>query len=147
MASVASSRGDLDGAMRLYREAMAGTSEAIYRKPNDPQRIFDHAQNVFYVGSILLQRGDRKRGSKHRSENIKTLSEREVALDPNNMKWRMEVQNSDANLGIMLFNERRYGDASQQLDQALSTDEGITRADPDQYRLPNFACEFTRLGS
>ena len=50
MAEVATKRGDVDGALRLYRGAMAGTAEAIRRKPDDPQRLFDHAQNVFYVG-------------------------------------------------------------------------------------------------
>jgi hypothetical protein len=38
--------------------------------------------------------------------NYKTLSDKEVALDPNNITWRMEVQNADANLGVMLFNGR-----------------------------------------
>ena len=37
------------GATRLYREALAGTAEAIRRKPDDPQRLYDHAQNVFCV--------------------------------------------------------------------------------------------------
>ena len=111
MASVANSRGDLDGAMRLYREAMAGTSEAIRRKPNDPQRIFDHAQNVFYVGDIALRRGDQK-AAEAAFRNYKTLSDREVALDPDNMKWRVEAQSADANLGVMLFNERRFPEAS-----------------------------------
>ena len=90
---------------------MAGTSEAIRRKPNDPQRIFDHAQNVFYVGDIALRRGDQK-AAEAAFRNYKTLSDREVALDPDNMKWRVEAQSADANLGVMLFNERRFPEAS-----------------------------------
>ncbi|MEA3081901.1 MAG: hypothetical protein QOD54_1569 [Sphingomonadales bacterium] len=129
MAGVANSRGDLDGAMRLYREAMAGTSEAIRRKPNDPQRIFDHAQNVFYVGDIALRRGDEK-AAETAFRDYKTLSEREVALDPNNMKWRMEAQSADANLGVMLFNQRRFAEASKQLEQALRGMDAFATADP-----------------
>ena len=129
MASVANSRGDLDGAMRLYREAMAGTSEAIRRKPDDPQRIFDHAQNVFYVGDIALRRGDTK-AAEAAFRQYKTLSEREVALDPDNMKWRMEAQNADANLGVMLFNQRRYAEASKQFEPALRAIDGMAAADP-----------------
>jgi tetratricopeptide (TPR) repeat protein len=129
MASVATSRGDLDGATRLYREALAGTSEAIRRKPNDPQRYFDHAQNVFYVGSIALQRGDQNAAMQAFRE-YKTLSDREVALDPNNIQWRMEVQNADGNLGVMLYNQRRFAEASTQLEQSLRMMEGIVQVDP-----------------
>ena len=57
MADVATQRGGTDTALGLYREAMAGTAEAIRRKPDDPQRLFDHAQNVFYVGEIAYGRG------------------------------------------------------------------------------------------
>jgi tetratricopeptide (TPR) repeat protein len=129
MAAVANSRGDLDGAMRLYREAMAGTSEAIRRKPRDPQRIFDHAQNVFYLGDIALRRGDEKTAEAE-FRSYKALSDREVALDPSDMKWRMETQNADANLGVMLFNERRFAEASRQFEQALVVIDGFAAADP-----------------
>lgn len=129
MASVATSRGDIDGAMRLYREAMAGTVEAISRKPDDPQRYFDHAQNVFYVGSIYLQRGDEK-AALAEFRDYETLSDKEVSLDPNNIQWRMEVQNADANLGVMLYNERRFAEATTQFEQALKTIDGIVRAEP-----------------
>jgi tetratricopeptide (TPR) repeat protein len=129
MANVANSRGDLDGAMRLYREAMAGTSEAMRRKPNDPQRIFDHAQNVFYVGDIALRRGE-EGPAEAAFRKYAALSDREVALDPNNMKWRMEAQNADANLGIMLFNQRRYPEASRRLEQALRAIDAFATADP-----------------
>src|SRR4029079_1329594 len=115
--------------MRLYREAMAGTSEAIRRKPTDPQRYFDHAQNVFYVGDIALRRGDEK-AAERAFRDYKTLSEREVALDPDNMKWRVEVQSADANLGVMLFNQRRFAEASKQLEQALQGMDAFATADP-----------------
>ena len=58
MGEIANTRGDLDGALRRYREALAGTAEALRRKPDDPQRLFDHAQNVFWVGYIDWQRGE-----------------------------------------------------------------------------------------
>ena len=57
MGEVANARGDLDGALRRYQEALAGTAEAVRRYPDDPQRLFDHAQNVFWVGYIAYQRG------------------------------------------------------------------------------------------
>src|SRR6478735_848754 len=47
MGEMANARGDLGGALARYREAMEGTAEALRRAPDDPQRLFDHAQNVF----------------------------------------------------------------------------------------------------
>src|SRR5690348_8460382 len=77
MAEVATKRGDVDGALRLYREAMAGTAEAISRKPDDPQRLFDHAQNVFYVGEIAQGRGQFKSAEQYLRE-YKRLAQRMV---------------------------------------------------------------------
>jgi len=41
LAEIATLRGDFDGALRRYNEAMAGTAEMVRRSPNDPQRLFD----------------------------------------------------------------------------------------------------------
>jgi tetratricopeptide (TPR) repeat protein len=129
MADVANSRGDLDGALRLFHEAMAGTAEAIRRDPKDPQRLFDHAQNVFWTADIALRRGDTQ-GAERAFRDYKTLATKMVALDPDNMKWRMETQYADANLGILLFNQRRFADSAVQFENALKTIEAIATADP-----------------
>lgn len=129
MADVANSRGDLDGALRLFHEAMQGTAEAIRRKPDDPQRLFDHAQNVFWTADIAVRRGDSK-SAEAAFREYKRLASRMVALEPDNMKWRMEAQYADANLGIMLYDQRRFEEASAAFGQALRTIEAISTADP-----------------
>src|SRR5439155_1840440 len=58
-AQVAFLRGNLDQAASLYRQAMAGTKEAVRRAPSDTKRIFDHAQNVFWLGEIARTRGQK----------------------------------------------------------------------------------------
>lgn len=128
MADVANSRGDLDGASRLFNEAMAGTAEAIRRDPKDPQRLFDHAQNVFWTADIALRRGDAK-AAEAAFREYKRLADQMVALDPDNMKWRMETQYADANLGILLFNQRRFDEAATRFEGALRTIEAIATAD------------------
>ena len=135
MAEVATKRGDFDGALRLYRGAMAGTAEAIRRKPDDPQRLFDHAQNVFYVGEIAHQRGDFKTAEAHMRE-YKKLAVQMVSLAPDNMKFRMEEQYADADLGAVLQDQRRFAEAAAQFQEALNTIEAIATADPsnDDYR-------------
>ena len=129
MGEIAFLRGDLGGALRLYNEASAGTAEAVERAPDDPQRLFDHAQNVFWIGGIAQMRGQSGR-AEAASREYKRLAERMVAVDPDNMKWRMEVQNATANLGIVLLDQRRFGEAGRQLEQALTTIQSLATADP-----------------
>jgi tetratricopeptide (TPR) repeat protein len=129
MAQVANLRGDIDGSLRLYREATVGTAEAVRRNPNDPQRLYDHAQNVFYVGEIAQQRKDLRTAEASMRE-YKRLATRMVALGPDNMKWRMEGQYADFNLGVVLFEQRQFSEATRQFSAASRTIEAISTADP-----------------
>jgi tetratricopeptide (TPR) repeat protein len=129
-AQVAYLRGNFDTAEKLYREAMAGTAEAVSREPEDAQRIFDHAQNVFYVGSIAADRGDL--GQAERSfREYRKLAERMTTLQPDNLKWKMEVQYAEANLGVVLLRQRRYEDSVRQFDAALRTIEAVAAIEPE----------------
>jgi len=131
MADVAAQRGNSDNALGLYREAMAGTAEAIRRKPDDPQRLYEHAQNVFYVGQIAYGRG-RLDEAAARFTEYKQLADRMVALDPNNMKYRVEVQNGLANLGAVRIAQRRFPESARLSEQALRTIEAVTTFDPNK---------------
>lgn len=130
MADVATQRGSTDTALGLYREAMAGTAEAIRRNPNDPQRLFEHAQNVFYVGEIAYGRGQLDEAAA-RFTGYKQLADHMVALDPNNMKWRMEVQNAAVNLGSVRLAQRRFSEAAALSDQALQSMQALLTTDPN----------------
>ena len=129
MAQVAYARGNVDGARRLYGEALNGTAEAIRRNPNDPQRIYEHAQNVFWTADIERQRGQVKEAEAGFRE-YKRLADRMVALAPDNMKWRMEQQSADTNLGVILSYQRRFGEATAQFARAFRNIEALATADP-----------------
>ena len=129
MAQVANARGDTRTSLNLYRQAMAGTREAMRRKPNDPEAIFLHAQNVFYVGEIAENEGDLPTGEASFRE-YQRLARNMVVLEPDSMKYRMEVQYADTDLGILLVDQRRFAEAVAQFSDALSTMEAISTADP-----------------
>ena len=129
MAQVANSRGDSKTALNLYRQAMAGTAEAVRRDPTNAEAIFDHAQNVFYVGEIAQLAGDYAPAEAGMRE-YQRLARQMVALQPDNMKYRMEEQYADADLGIVLYDQRRFGEAVTQFNAALTTMEAISTADP-----------------
>jgi tetratricopeptide (TPR) repeat protein len=131
MANVAAQRGNSDKALGLYHEAMAGTAEAIRRKPDDPQRLYEHAQNVFYVGQIAYGRGRLDEAAAQFTE-YKQLADRMVALDPNNMTYRVEVQNGLANLGAVRIAQRRFLESARLSEQAVRTIEAVTTFDPNK---------------
>lgn len=129
MGEVASLRGDLNTAERLYRQAAEGTAEAVRRQPDDPQRLFDHAQNVYYFGDLAARRGDFA-GAEQAFREYRRLADRMVAIAPDNLKWRMEVQYAEANLGIVLLTQRRFADAARQFEGALGTIEAVAAVEP-----------------
>jgi tetratricopeptide (TPR) repeat protein len=129
MAQVANARGDTKGSLKLYREAMNGTGESLRRNPDDPQALFDHAQNVFYVGEIAHNDGDYPTAEKSMRE-YKRLALRMVALQPDSMKYRMEQQYAEFNLGVVLLDQRRFAEAAEQFNNSLQTIQAIATADP-----------------
>jgi len=129
MGQVADSRGDAEAALRLYREAMTGTAEAVRRNPADAQALFEHAQNVFYVGQIAHRRGDFRTAEAYMRE-YQRLAVRMIALEPDSMKFRMEKQYADTNLAVAFSDQRRFPEAVAQYWEALKTMEAIATADP-----------------
>ena len=129
MGQMANTRGDLKGALRRYREAVAGTSEAARRSPNDPQRLFDHAQNVFWVGYIDYQRGNLDRAANAFRE-YRRLADRMIALAPNKPDYRLERIYADTTLGTVLMDQRHYRAASDLFQQLLGQAEVLVAANP-----------------
>lgn len=128
-AEVAYERGKLADAQKLYREALAGTGEAIRRNPDDPQRIYDHAQNVFWLADIDRQLGRLPKAEAGMRE-YKRLADRMVELAPDNMKWRIEQQSADTNLGVLLFEQRKFAEATAQFVPAFQQIQALATADP-----------------
>jgi eukaryotic-like serine/threonine-protein kinase len=129
MGETASLRGDLDGALRRYREAMVSTAELARRYPEDPQRRYDHAQNVFWVGDVAEKRGDHS-GAESAMREYKRLADQMVGIEPGNPKWQMEVKYANTNLGVLLYKQRRFDEASRRFEEALVMVERIAAANP-----------------
>jgi tetratricopeptide (TPR) repeat protein len=128
-AQVAYLRGHYDSATQLYRQAVAGTAEAIRRNPDDPQRLFDHAQNVFWIGEIARKRGEIDQAEAAYRE-YKRLADQMVALQPDNIKWRMEVLYANEDLGIALKSKRRFAEAARLFGSSLGPMQSIASLNP-----------------
>jgi len=108
-------RGDMVGALTAFRSARDTTAELLARTPGDPQRIYEHAQSVYWVGYSDWQHGDFPAAETAMRE-YQQLSDRLVAIDPANMDWQAEQSYSHANLGVMLMDEGRARDAIEQFE-------------------------------
>ena len=128
LAHAQSMRGNTQRAIELYTQAAAGTQEEVRRKPDDPQRLFDHAQNVFWIGEIERIRGNTDAAESHYRE-YKRLAERMSALEPDNLKWRMEVLYANEDLGIVLYAKRNFAEAVNRFESALAPMQSVVSID------------------
>jgi tetratricopeptide (TPR) repeat protein len=120
-------RNDLSSALEAYEAAAATTQELLNREPNNQNRIFEHAQSVFWVGYIALERRDNEAAEKQFLEYLR-LSAKLVSLDGNNPDWRMEVAYATSALGSLKYNEGDYDAAVAYFEQ--STDAWRTLSGP-----------------
>jgi eukaryotic-like serine/threonine-protein kinase len=118
MAEVAYDRGNFEEAERLYQQAVAGTAEAVRRSPSDASRLYDHAQNVFSMGEVARFAG-RPVQSEAAYREYKRIADQMAALEPDNLKYKMEVLYADENIGISLLDEGRFTEANQHFVDAM----------------------------
>ncbi|HEY3637034.1 MAG TPA: TIR domain-containing protein [Rhizomicrobium sp.] len=93
-------RDDYDGALKKFLEAKRTTAALLAAAPNDPQRIFDHAQSEYWVASVDTHRRQFESAIEG-MQRYAALAHRLVAIDPQNPKWQMEAGYAASNLGTI----------------------------------------------
>lgn len=135
LGTIREQRGDLAGARDAFRQAAATTHELVLRAPGDGDRIFDEAQNVYWLAYMQWRQGDiagAERGFKRYGELAQTL----VRLDPSRADWRLEVAYAKSNLGTLLLEQGRAEEALVPFRAALAAFEAERARTPnDQDRL------------
>ena len=127
---VHNSKGNLDDALAAYRQAADTTAEQIRRDPNNPQRIFDHSQSVFWVGYIAWQRGDAVTAKNYWIQYHK-YAEQLVLLEPGNEDWIAELLYAHSNLGTLAFDQGDADQAEHHFDEALTLSIAAFGNQPD----------------
>jgi tetratricopeptide (TPR) repeat protein len=127
---VSNLRGDSVAGLNAFRQAAAATKEQLARDPNNPQRIFDHAQSVFWVGYIALERGDAAEAERQFGE-YKQLADQLIALEPGKPEWQMEVSYAESNLGIIYYNQGRNSEAVEAFSKSLAAVHKVAVSQPN----------------
>ncbi len=134
MGDLREKRGDLPGALAFFQQAATSTGELLARAPNDGQRIFDHAQSVYWVGHVAEHRGQFDE-AQAQFETYKSLADRLVALDSRNDAWRAEDAYANLDLGVVMLEQHRADQAAAAFDAAfviLRARAAAAPADPDR---------------
>lgn len=116
--------GDADAASRAFNEAANTTEELLRRDPNNWQRVFDHAQSVFWLAYDETERGYNDAAMAHFIA-YRDLAERLVAIAPDRPESKLELAYADINIGTGLVKERRIDDALKRFVSAQAALEGI----------------------
>ncbi|MCV2367992.1 serine/threonine protein kinase [Roseateles oligotrophus] len=130
MGQIAQQRGKLDEASRMYDAAAGSTAELLQRAPKDGQRIYDHAQSVFWVGEAAWRQGQVVEAGKQFKRYLE-LAEQLWPLAAGKPDWLAERANARVNLGILQFDSGEVQAALLNFQKALPEYEELAPAQPD----------------
>lgn len=122
LGTIREQRSDWKGAEDAFAQAAATTHALVQRDLNNGERIFDEAQNVFWVAYMKQRRGD-EAAAEQGFKRYDQLARRLVALDPNRAEWRIEVAYANTNLGTLLFKQGRPAEALAAFRAGLAVQE------------------------
>ncbi|MET0180788.1 MAG: TIR domain-containing protein [Novosphingobium sp.] len=98
-------RGDLVRALDQFTEARRTTAALLARSPDDPDRIYAHAQSEFWAALIDWRR-NRPDAAEAGFRRYSALAARLHAKDPGNPEWMMEAGYAANNLGMVALRSR-----------------------------------------
>ena len=103
-------RGKLDEALTAFQSAADTTAQLLARAPNDGQRVYDHAQSVYWVGYIAWRRGQAQ-AAEEAFLKYRELAQQLVRIDANNVDWQLETAYASQNLGVVQLDRWRLNEA------------------------------------
>ena len=132
--AVDQNRNDLTAALSAYEEASATTAELLRRFPDDAQRIYDHAQSVFYVGDIAYRRSALATAEENWTR-YRELADQLIEIEPENSDYQLEVAYSNSNLGALAMAARNYERAGDFYTRSMKARKKLYDQNPNDARI------------
>lgn len=131
-------RGNMATARSHFQEAARTTAARLAAAPNDPQRIFDHAQVEYWLGHYAWSAGNPAEARRAWRE-YERLARELVELQPENPGWHLEAGYAQSNIGVLDLRqnldvtraEARFAAALRQYQAALKLDPANLTARTD----------------
>lgn len=123
-------RGSPAEAQKAFEQAADTTAQLLAQSPMDSQRLFNHAQSVFWVGYAAWKKADGSTAEAKFQEYL-NLSQSLSKIDPANVEWRAEVAFAHVNLGMVQLGTERPAPALQSLQLAENILSELAPRRPD----------------
>jgi serine/threonine-protein kinase len=127
---IARLRGQAETATTAFARAAATTARQLALAPDDPQRIFDHAQSVFWVGALDYDAG-RYEAAEAAFQRYEALARDLVAREPARIEWRIETAYAARNLAMLELKRMRLAAATQGFERARDAWQALVAVRPD----------------
>ena len=118
LGEISNLKGDVDVALARFTLAAQTTKRQLELDPTNPQRIFDHAQSVFWLGLLAYYEG-RYSDVRPAFDEYLAFAEQLVAIDGEDERWLTELFYAHQNLGALLVEQQRWQEAVVSFDRAL----------------------------
>jgi len=122
-------RGDYPGAIAKFREAHRVTGALLASAPDDPRRIFTHAQSEFWIGYVDFILHDYKQALP-RFIAYRDLAERLTRIAPGDIENWHELAYAQGNICSVAVQRKGPDRDLAECQAALTTMERIARAQP-----------------
>jgi len=128
-------RGDLERALAELQEARRTTAALLAERPNDPERIFNHAQSEYWVAFVDYRRGHAAE-AKSGFQTYRYLAEQLTRLSPDNPAYLRELGYAEGNLcSSALDRQRDVSAALRHCTAALAAMQAAATKAPGDTRL------------
>lgn len=114
--------GDVAGAETAFEAAAAHTAALLQRQPRDPDRIYDHAQSVFWVGNAAFLQLNLPPAAEAFA-TYRGLAEQLYAIDPTNPVYRAERGYSLTNAGAVALARGEFSEADTLFGEVITLRE------------------------
>lgn len=119
-----------DVALARFREAHSSTATLLQRDPDNPDRIFAHAQSEYYVGMAAMQKLDYRATDLHFRGYLQQ-AQALARVEPGSFRSHMEMGYAQGNLCELALKEKRsLAAAEQHCRDAILHEQRALRAKP-----------------
>ena len=123
-------QGEYDRALSEFREAERVTGTLLVADPDDPERIFNHAQSEFWLGYVVFSHR-RYAEALPRFEAYLRLARRLVQMEPDNEKYLRELAYAQGNICSVVVAQNKRDVRLSECGNALKTMEQVHAMVPE----------------
>ena len=110
--------GNLDEAERHFNVAFEITDAQLEKDPENPDRIFEHAQSEFWAGYIPFRNGAYVAAEDYFT-NYRDLARRLTSIEPGNLNYTLEYSSALTNLAIVQSEQLKFNLAKENYENSI----------------------------